>query len=270
MKSILLHVHDDHGQQDRISVALDIALAHRAKVNCVQTWAVSEFLAVAPMSGLFPDVSYLRRDEQSDAEGRAALKHRLRDARAEGTWVAADGEPAAAVLGASRLSDLIILSRKDDSAGEGAAPLNIVADVVVHARPPVLVVPPAQAGFKSKGDFVVAWNGTAEVAHSLRLTLPMLKQAGNIVFVTVNDGASELPASEGQRYLAAHGIESSTRSWSCNGRGVAHAIQKAADELSASCIVMGAYGRSRMREMILGGATRDLLSSATVPLLLAH
>ena len=270
MKSLLLHVHDDHGQQDRISVALDLALAHAAKINCVQTLAVSEFLAVAPMSGFFPDVSYLRHDEENDAKTRESLKRRLRDAHAEGTWIAADDEPAAAVLAASRLSDLIILSRADNSAGEGAAPVDIVADVVVHARPPVLVVPPAHAGFNSKGHIAVAWNGTSEVAHSLRLTLPMLEQAASVVFVTVNDSASELPASEGQRYLAAHGIESSTRAWSCNGRGVAHTIQKAADELNASCIVMGAYGRSRMREMILGGVTRDLLASATVPLLLAH
>ena len=270
MKSLLLHVHDDHGQQDRVSVALDLALAHGAKVNCVQTCAVSEFLAAAPMSGFFPDVSYLRRDEENDAEIRQNLKRQLRDAHAEGTWIAANDEPAAAVLAASRLTDLIILSRADNAAGEGAAPVDIVADVVVHARPPVLVVPPAHAGFNCKGNFAVAWNGTSEVAHSLRLTLPMLKQAASIAFVTVSDSASELPAREGQQYLAAHGIESSMRAWSCNGHGVAHTLQKAADELGASCIVMGAYGRSRMHEMILGGVTRDLLSSATVPLLLAH
>ncbi len=270
MKSILLHVRDDHAQEDRLRVALDLARAHRSQITCLQVTPMSNFVIGDPMGGAFPSVTLIEGSRQGEQDHRSRMKQRLREEKVTCAWKSATGDVAGALVDQGRLCDVLVLSRSDTSAGEGAAPLDIVADVAVHARAPVMVVPPGQASFRSDGQVMVAWNGAIEVAHSLRLTSSVLGLASRVTFVTVRDDALERPAAEAQQYLKAHGIESDVKSWSCNGNGVAHTLLKAAGELDASCIVMGAYGSSRLRELILGGVTRELLATATVPLLLAH
>jgi nucleotide-binding universal stress UspA family protein len=104
----------------------------------------------------------------------------------------------------------------------------------------------------------------------MRLAVPLLRRATYVHLVEVADDNPGAPASEAATYLARHGIATEVHDWPAKGRRTSTALLHAVAELDARYLVMGAYGHSRLRETVLGGVTRDLIQSTSVPLLLAH
>ena len=203
-------------------------------------------------------------------EERQRIEQRLKSEGISWDWEHADGNAADALVSRGRLADVLILSRQDKGRDDLPEPLPIVADVAIHARAPVLVVPPGATSFNADGPVVIAWNGSIEAAHSLRLALSFLRLATDVHIVTISSDNSDFPPTDASLYLARHGIASQLHEWPRQERTVAGALLDAARDLAASSLVMGAYGHTRLRETVLGGVTRDLLSDASVPLLLAH
>lgn len=270
MKSILLHIHDDHAQDARLAVALDLARASQGHISCVQVTPFNTYIVGDPFGGLYASTTLLEALRTKEEEERARIERRLKNEDITWDWHHADGEPAHALVNRGRLADVVILSRADKGRNDKPGPLPIAADVAVHARAPILVVPPDSDRFRADGPVVIAWNGSPEAAHSLRLTLSLLHMASDVHIVSVSDDDIDFPSTDASRYLARHGISSELHEWPRKGRSVAQALSDAALELGASCLVMGAYGHSRLRETVLGGVTRELLAQTTVPLLLAH
>lgn len=269
MKSMLLHVHHDSGQEERLAVALDLARAHQAHITCVQVTPFNSYVIGDPFGGLYASSQLLGALQAHDAEERERIEHRLKNEGASWDWAHVDGNPADALVSCGRLADVLILSRQNKGQDDAAEPLPIVADVAVHARAPVLVVPPGTTCFIADNPVLIAWNGSIEAAHSLRLTLSFLRLATE-VHITIASSGSDFPSTDASRYLARHGIASQLHEWPAEGRTIAQALSDAARDLGASSLVMGAYGHSRLRETVLGGVTRELLSDTSVPLLLAH
>ena len=270
MKSILLHIHDDHAQDNRIAVALDLARSHHAHVTCLQVRMSNSLVVADGLGTIYLAPELVQAIDDRDISERARIEPRFQEAGIAWNWEHFDGEAAQALVSRGRLADLIIVSRQDRMDDHGEGPRGLGADVVVHARAPVLVVPPGATGFRHHGPVVVAWNGSIEIAHGLRLALTMLRSASAVHFVTVTEDHTDHPASDGQVYLERHGIASTLHVRSREGRSIGDTLLAAARKLDASCLVMGAYGHSRMREMVLGGVTRELLAQTTVPLMLAH
>jgi nucleotide-binding universal stress UspA family protein len=201
---------------------------------------------------------------------RSGIEERLQGEGVAWDWLAFDGAPGQLIVDRARLSDLIVVSQPGGDGASTQAAQAIAADVLVHARSPVLAVPQASRGLNGLGAALVAWDGSIEASHALRLTLPMLAKASAVHIVTVTEGNREFPATDAARYLARHGIEPELHEWPAEGRSVAQALCAAAGEVDAAYIVMGAYGHTRLREAVLGGATRDMLRECRLPLLLAH
>ena len=270
LKSILLHIHDDHAQDERLAVALDLARACQSHISCVQVTPFNSYIVGDPFGGLYASTTLLDALRTQEEEERVRVEQRLKSEDVTWDWSHGDGEAAHVLVSRGRLADVLILSREDKGRGDKPGPLPIVADVALHARAPILVVPPGTNGFRGDGPVVIAWNGSFEAAHSLRLTLSLLHMASEVHIVSVSDDAVDFPSTDASRYLARHGISSELHEWPRKGRSVARALSDAALELGASCLVMGAYGHSRLRETMLGGVTRELLTQTRVPLLMAH
>src|SRR3546814_9870502 len=150
------------------------------------------------------------------------------------------------------------------------APLPIAADVAVHARAPVLAVPPELKSFDCCGRALIAWNGSYEAAHALRSAITLLQQAQEVNIVTVDEDADSFPATSASEYLSRHGIASELHEWQRNDRTVEDTLIQAIRGLDASYLIMGAYGRSRLRETLFGGVTKCMMSEAPVHLLCTH
>lgn len=177
MKSILLHIHQDHGQDERIAVALDLARAHRSHLTCVQTTPFNGYMFGDPFGGVYTSPAHIEAIRDRNDEQRTRVEQRLRHESVSWDWESWDGDPALALVNLGGLADIIVLSRAEGARDDKHAPLSLGGDVAIHARAPVLVVPPGTKNFRCDGPVVIAWNGSIEVAHSLRLAMPLLRMA---------------------------------------------------------------------------------------------
>lgn len=269
MKAVLLYANEDSGLESRLQAALDVARAFGAHITCAQVTPFDAFIMGDPFGGVYALPTVLEAVRKVETEHRTRLESRLRAEDVSWDWLRYDGSPAQVVADRSRLSDMIVLSLPETS-GSYDGPLSMVGDVALHARAPVLAIPQKSRGFDCLGIALVAWNGGLEAAHALRLTLPMLGKASAVKIVTVTDDKTEFPATDASQYLARHGIQSELHEWPSGDRSISEALLDAARTVGGAYVVMGAYGRSRLRESVLGGTTRDMLRDGGVPLLLAH
>jgi len=175
----------------------------------------------------------------------------------------------------ARCSDLTVLTQADPSAPNFVAAKALVESVILHSARPTLVLPFA-GRFESIGSRVlVAWNDSREAARAVSDALPMLLRAKQVEVATWSEGATvddkttlaQLDAL--QKWLIWHGVSARTQVEPV-GAGIADAMLSHAADTNADLIVMGAYGHSRWAERVLGGATRGLLASMTVPVLMSH
>jgi nucleotide-binding universal stress UspA family protein len=267
MKTILLHVHEDNGQETRLQAALDLARNLDAHLTCVQATPFDAYIVGDPFGGVYAFPEIIARIREGEEESRAHIEEGLANEGVSWNWVHFDGSAAQVLVEQARLADLIVVSQaRQEGSGE---PLPVAADVALHASTAVLAVPPGASRFDIGGVAAVAWNGAAESAHALRFALPLLAKASAVHIITVSEEESDFPATAACTYLSRHGISSELHVRKPNG-GVPAALRDEVRKLGAAYLVMGAYGRSRLRQMVLGGVTSELLRTSEVPLLLAH
>jgi nucleotide-binding universal stress UspA family protein len=136
---------------------------------------------------------------------------------------------------------------------------------------PVLLAPPAPVRHIGS-NILIAWNCSPEQARATAFAMPLLRRAARITVLTVEGGAG-VPGPSGEqlcRQLQSHGIATSPKTVGLGGRSTGETILATARELDCDLLIKGAYTQSRLRQMIFGGATRHILTNATIPVLLAH
>ena len=270
MKSILLHIHQDRGQSGRLRAALDLVRTFDAHLTCVQVTPYEGYIVSDPFGGVYAFPEIIARIRDAEAESRAEVEAALGREGIAWDWLHFDGAPARMLVDRSRLSDLVVMSAPGK---EGAdRPLDIAADVALHARCPVLALPVEGEEFRCAATAFVAWNGSAEAATALRQARPLLKRAAAVHVVTIGEALSgnALSAAAACRYLSRHGIDSALHDIPARETPVAAQLLEGAAAYGAGFIVMGAYGHSRLRELVLGGVTRDMLGASDTPLVIAH
>ncbi|MEX6508427.1 universal stress protein [Jiella sp. M17.18] len=216
--------------------------------------------------------------EQCERVGdAAALQLRERLGRLGVAWELRrrDGAMSEILPEVVRLSgtcDLVGISQQALSSSVG---MDLLEAVVFTAGSGALVAPRRGAAAAVMPETIlVGWRDTPECAHAVAAALPFLQRAGQVVLASVaEEGSSEQrglePMADMARHLARHGVSVETRELA-NWQDAAEGLMHEAEVLGAQMIVIGAYGHSRMRELLLGGVTRELLRSSRVPLLLAH
>jgi len=166
-----------------------------------------------------------------------------------------------------RLTDLVMVARPSDEDG-GAGPRTLEAGMFDTGRP-VLMVPPGTKG-PLGAKVALAWNGTREAARAVGAALPILGKAGRVVILTARRSKDDTKPSRLAHYLALHGVKAETWAFTPQRDSIGTELMIEAAEAGADMLVMGAYGHSRLREFILGGATRRVVAEAAIPVLMAH
>ncbi len=183
-------------------------------------------------------------------------------------WVMDTGREDEAVARRGRLADLIVVGRPTPDS-DLSSTLTLNAAIFETGRPVLVVPPETPAALGQK--IAIFWNGSAESARAAAAALPFIGRAQTAVVLTAeSDRTSTSAATDLAGYLARHGIQAPTEAVAPAGRSVGEALLKAAGEVGADMLVMGAYTHSRMRQLILGGVTKHVLAHATIPLFLIH
>lgn len=272
MKSILLYADNGRAFESRFQVALDLARAHGGHITFLQATPLSGFIMMDPMGGSYIPPGLMEQMRADEEQLRQLVEARMVIEGMPWDWTAYDGDVTQAVISASRLADIIILSLDNAATRVHPHPLLSIADVAVETRCPVLAVPTTAKSLNTCGKVLVAWDGGHESANALRSALPVLQTAGSVHLVSVIEPrkAAGFPSVEASAYLSRHGIKSELIEREHGLLSIEETIENVAGEIGADMLVMGAFGHSRLRETLLGGVTRYFLKDSVIPLFLAH
>ena len=263
MKTILLHVDDDAAMEARFQAALSLARQQGGHVTCLQVMPVPLLPAdVGLSSGTYEVI--IESFEETVRAQRAAWEPKLGGEMVSWDWRVRTGSKVMELLGEAQLVDVIVIGIGDEAPG-----MSVAGRLIVQSHVPLLAVPGDASQFDPSGPIMIAWNGAPEAANAVRHGLALIKSAASVHIVTVAGQASGLPAADVDAYLSRHGIHAEVHERRAEP-SVEDALMAAAREIGASCIVMGGYGHTRMRELVFGGVTRAMLKSCPVPLLLSH
>lgn len=192
-----------------------------------------------------------------------------------GNWRVGNGDTVQLLCHASAGYDLVVMERSSTMRGDAPVGFGVVSRTVFGASRGVLVVPEA-APVATLGEHVlIAWSGSRESALATRSALPLLRKAAR---VTVIDGSRDedigtcaLPDTDICGWLDTHGVKAEVRRLDESAQSSpGPALLDLAHAENADLIVMGAWGRSRLSELVLGGTTRFLFMQSDVPMLVAH
>jgi nucleotide-binding universal stress UspA family protein len=167
-------------------------------------------------------------------------------------------------------ADLLVLSQPDPELGPGEAPRDFNELVMAASGKPVLILPAVGALPQSFGNIVIAWKPTRESAHAVAGAMPLLQRATQVHIVAWGAGVDESGPLDLDRWLELHGVAARWHRRAEEPADVGELLLSQVFDLGADLLVMGCYGHGRAREWMLGGVSRTVLRSMTLPVLMAH
>lgn len=289
-KDILVHVPDADRGAGSLHVAAGLATTHGAHLTGVY---VIPPVVVPGYAG--PEIGSVAYDMQrkvmreAEEKAEAAFRTITDQAGVPAEFRADEGHAGEAVSAQGRYADFVVAGQIDPDKDYNSGFRDLPEYVLVHAGRPVLIVPYA-GNFSRIGErVVIAWNGSREAARAVYDALPFLQAAKKVTVLAMNppkgpQGLGDLPGAGIAAQLARHGVTVEVDDeYSGDVRVAAGVYDEVKDDinvgevllsrlsdLSADLLVMGGYGQSRIREMIMGGLTRHVMRSMTVPVLMSH
>jgi len=269
ISNILVSVDLGAAAKDRVRLATDIAARFDATLTGI---AARQLVTMIPVDS--PDVSERiveieeTRAKEELAEAHALFLRETGD-RVRTAWRGALAEPLAYLVEQARAADLVVVGRLGPADGDpglmGVAP----GSVLMEVGRPVLVAPPGVESLAAKR-VVVAWKDNREARRAVHDALPLLVRADQVHVAVAGPEAGREGAADVAAYLSGHGVTVTTHLLNKPEIGAADEILRFARQEDADLIVMGAYGHSRLREWIFGGATRDMLQGTSLCCLMSH
>lgn len=259
MRSILVYADRGAEMTTRLETALSLARAGRGHVTVLVDTPVVRYVAMDPMGGSYVASDALKQALADDDANAAAIEAHLKREDVSFDVIRSEAEPVEALAKAARMADLVVLSRSSGLAGE----------LALVSRAPVLVLGDEPLNFPL-ASACVAWDGGDEAACALRHAVRLLAGCNSVQVLTVKEKPGGFPATEALRYLSRHGIKAELEELTRRA-STEETLAAAVAHSQAQLLVMGAYGKSRMREFLFGGVTQYFLEEATSPaLLMAH
>jgi nucleotide-binding universal stress UspA family protein len=273
-KTVLVHADTGRSAPARLKLSAELAArfdAHVMGLYVRRPFQAPAFTDAGPaMDSLYR--TYENAVKADEALATAAFRESIGSASLSSEWRVADGLAEEVVAAYARYADLVIIGQAEPDAAATTTPADLAETVAMAGERPVLIVPHIGVAKPPGKTVMLCWNGSREAARATTGALPILKAADKTIILLVdprNDG-EEQPGAGVARWLARHGVKAVIQRDTAADSDVGGVILSRAADHDADLIVMGLYGHSRMREWVLGGASRTLLASMTVPLLVAH
>lgn len=273
IKTILVHLDEtERGNQclAAASALADQLDAHLTGIGVKAPIYVPSFAAAQVPPDVYETMSAEQDRTLAATERKFEEKMRAIGRTDRSGWVQGDGDMARIVAAQARYADLTIIGQENSDVDAGAYE-GFPDSVVMGAGGPVLIIPYIGARKDLCKSVLIAWNGSREAARAVKDALPFLKMAEKVTILSANPNKGEdIPGADIAVYLSEHGIEASTGKTVSDSVDVGDMLLNEVAEGGYDMVIMGAYGHSRLREVILGGVTRHLLGHMTVPVLFSH
>jgi nucleotide-binding universal stress UspA family protein len=277
-RDLLVHVDVGKGSEARTDAAVALAKAWGAHLTGLGLVAEPY---LPPMLGVNLPADVLREQLETAKEtARQALERAAEAARRQGVELETRIEVGAIdrlpqlLARQARHADLTVVGQPDPDE-EGVDASMLVEAAFLDTGRPALVVPYIGARAMPPKRVMVCWDGGREATRAVHDALPLLTAADSVSIVVVDPAGlggriGQQPGADLARHLARHGVRVQARAVDSGGLAVGDVVLSEAADESADLVVMGGFGHSRLRELVLGGVTRHLLEHMTLPALLAH
>lgn len=282
LKEILVHLDTTPRSVVRLAVAAGLAAKHGAHLvglGIADVPSADQFrgnvMALLPGS---PEQMVQTMREQFGSTlvpVETAFRECVRQSGLSGEWRLAEGNPAAVMAVQARCADLAVMGQPNRYEAHDSSVDAMIASALMQAGRPVLMVPFA-GEFSTVGQRVlVAWNASREAARAVHDALPLLVRADLVTVLVINPrpgmiGHGDVPAADIAAHLARHNVKAEATHTVATDISDGAALLSYAADIGADLIVAGAYGHSRVREMVFGGVTHTMLTEMTAPVLLSH
>lgn len=274
LTQLLVHLDASEGAAQRLDVARRIAQSHGAAVTAL--YAVTPALLVvpfAPEAGASVATTLRDIDDERRASARAALARSLTTPGVHAAWAEVQDYPILPAFSRQALyADMLVLGQHDPSAPSPGVPFDFAESVIAASGKPAIVLPYSGVPPAVGETVVIAWKPTREAARAVSAAVPILQRARRVHVLSYTD---EEEAIGGARldldgYLKLRGIQPVWHREGSEPEFVGELLLSRAFDLDGDLLVMGCYGHSRAREWVLGGTSRTVLRSMTLPVLMAH
>jgi nucleotide-binding universal stress UspA family protein len=274
IRSILVHLDGTDPSATRLAVARRLAQQRDATlcalfVASAPDWPMQLALSEGPAALLQTTdwVALERAKSQFDDTPADPGERPMR-------WIDGSGTDAVELFRQQALyADLLVLGQADHAKPGIGAPAGFAESVLIHTGKPALIVPLATSHARAVGrQVLIGWNGSPRSARAVAAALPWLQSARHVHVLDATDASLERSAGglDIEQHLALHGIKAVKHSRSHADAEAGRVLLSLAAEVDADLLVMGCYGHSRTREIMLGGATQTVLRDMTLPVLMAH
>jgi nucleotide-binding universal stress UspA family protein len=275
-KTILVHLNDKRRAETLLEPAIRLAVQHNAHLIGLHAYASipASPVAIPYASKVLGEVAASERRETEEIAATFARMTANQPFVAEWRVLKVPNvDLAAAVMDHGRAADLIVAGQTDPD-WDLSPLMDFPERLALESGRPVLVIPYVGRYPEIGRNVMIAWKPSRESARAVFDALPILTRAETVQILEVkdrrDDGASLAPDTTIAASLGRHGIKPTVRSSMAADISVGDEILSRLADASADLLVMGAYGHSRMREFVFGGATRHIARHMTAPTLLSH
>lgn len=278
-KTILVHLDSSARGSERVAFAARWARAHQAHLVGLVSSGLYDGIVIPAEAVSSGPSDFMARSAQFLAERIERISQGFREQvgdQVRHEVRAVDMVAVDALVRHGRCSDLMIVGQHDPADPESLPVLgDLPQRVLMETGCPVLMHPYAGRFDRMPRRVVVAWDGSREASMAVRAALPALAQASHVTVVSYGKpGAAEEEGEDLQvplllQHLSRHGVAASAERDTVDFE-IGDALLSRLADLDTDLLVMGGYGHSRFRELMLGGATRRVLETMTVPVLMAH
>lgn len=273
LKNILVYVDDSKRAEGTVAAASELARAHDAHLTGLGIERPPYIPGFATVE-IPPSAMEIMTNQRKAVIAKAREIFESGVAKAGRTdrsaWTEALGPALESLAVRSRYADLTVVSQTTPEM-RGTVDEDLVDDLVMTSGRPIMIIPYIGAPESFEGTVLLAWNGSREAARAAADAMPLLRRAESVEILVVEpEGMGDVPGADIAAHLARHDVKAKVNSTRGLDIDVGDVLLNRAADIGASLIVMGGYGHSRMRELVLGGATRHILEHMTVPVLMSH
>ncbi|MCB1483512.1 MAG: universal stress protein [Hyphomicrobiaceae bacterium] len=277
-KTVLAHINDERRAARLIEFAALFAKAHDAHLIGLFVVPLPVVLNEWPDIAIAEMIEAQRKAYREEGERIAAIfEEKTAFLPRPAEWRQQESQYATvaeALVQNARMADIVIAPQADLS-WHLTHTLDAAEAVIMEGGRPVLVVPNEGDPQPTPAHVTIAWNGRREAARAAFDAMPIIEKAGqaDIVWIDPRTGSQstgDLPCAELAVTIARHGVKAEAKAIQAEDEGVSAALREEAKRNASGLLVMGAYGHSRLREFVMGGATRNTMRDMTIPVLFSH
>jgi nucleotide-binding universal stress UspA family protein len=276
LKDVLVHIDNSDQCAVRLQVAIELTTAHGGHLTGLYVVPQPHIPAYieAQLTAEIIDIESKYLAERT-AAAEQAFRHEVDKAGVANEWRTATGGPVDALTTHGRYADITIVGQYNPGDGELAANSEMVDNLILTVGRPVLVVPYIGKHPTFGETILVAWDASRLATRAVNDALPFLQAAKKVIVMAVNPeggpaGHGDVPGADICLHLARHDVVAEALQTHAKDIDIGDILLSRASDLGVDLMVMGAYGHRRLRELVLGGATRHILGHMTVPVLMSH